>query len=245
MCTCLSPPPHQATRAPSARHAKLETAFGASKVCVHRPCSASHRRNVLSSPPLQTADGDSHCTDVTALLWPISTSSSFRAASGLSVSPSTSIFSSKQLRRVSPPARVFFSPFRRFAEPALFPSPTAVVSSTSPPPSLRHTRAVPSLLALAKNSPPGALATATTAAVCPTNARAFFADADAPFFFDTAQSQLRTIPSCAPATNTSPSSLPFPLGNRVTEVTALFAAFATGSVSNNRPPGVHNLALPS
>lgn len=112
-CTPLSPPPHHRTRAPSARTARLATAFGASKLCVHAPESASQRFSVLSSPPLQTASGLSHPTQVTPPRWSPSTSSAPRGARG----PSADSVASKSrhdLAGAAPGTCDATRPFRAF-----------------------------------------------------------------------------------------------------------------------------------
>ena len=107
------PPPHHRTRAPSARTARLATAFGASKLCVHAPESASQRFSVLSSPPLQTASGLSHPTQVTPPRWSPSTSSAPRGARG----PSADSVASKSrhdLAGAAPGTCDATRPFRAF-----------------------------------------------------------------------------------------------------------------------------------
>lgn len=251
-CTPLSPPPHHRTRAPSARTARLATAFGASKLCVQAPDSASQRFIVLSSPPLQTASGLSHPTQVTPPRWSPSTSSAPIGASGPSSSSASSPKSRHDLAGAPPgtcaAATPFADAFRRLAEAAAAPfrggASTSAAKSCSAPPSRRQTRAVPSLDAVAKRSPPGAAAISAIAAVWPTKTREAFAEA---FFPENVASHIRATPSCAPATSASRSFVPSPsrVGNSATEDTALFAAFGTATVSNRVPLGDHSPTVPS
>ena len=245
------PPPHHRTRAPSARTARLATAFGASKLCVQAPDSASQRLIVLSSPPLQTASGLSHPTQVTPPRWSPSTSSAPIGASGPSSSSASSPKSRHDLAGAPPgtcaAATPFADAFRRLAEaaaPFRGGASTSAAKSCSAPPSRRQTRAVPSLDAVAKRSPPGAAAISAIAAVWPTKTREAFAEA---FFPENVASHIRATPSCAPATSANRRFVPSPsrVGNSATEDTALFAAFGTATVSNRVPLGDHSPTVPS